>query len=64
MSKMLDKKDLDEGRCKHCEYCQIVTAVGWWQFAGCFHPPYRGKWVAEIKDCPTGITAEPPKEES
>ena len=39
-------------RCKGCEYRHIVHTNGGWDFYGCYHRPYTGKWVAEIKDCP------------
>ena len=41
-----------QGRCDGCEFCKAVYANGNWSFYGCYCPPYRGKWVAEIKDCP------------
>ena len=41
-----------DGRCKHCPFAHVVTAWGQWQFVGCYHEPYKGRWVAEIKDCP------------
>ena len=40
------------GRCHPCEYAKSVMANGQWMFLGCFHEPYHGKWVKEIKDCP------------
>ena len=40
-----------DGRCKGCEHCRVVSAQGW-NFLGCYCKPYKGKWVAEIKDCP------------
>lgn len=46
-------KILFDGRCKGCEYGRGVSGGGW-SFLGCFHEPYKGKWVAEIKDCPIG----------
>ncbi len=46
-------KKLMDGRCKGCEYGRGVTAAGW-SFLGCYHEPYKGKWVTEIKDCPMG----------
>lgn len=42
----------DNGRCSGCSDCRTVYANGGWQFKGCYYKPYRGKWVAEIKDCP------------
>lgn len=40
-----------DGRCKGCEYCEPLNGGGW-GFFGCYHEPYKGKWVCEIKDCP------------
>ena len=40
------------GRCDGCHDCRDVHATGGWLFRGCYHEPYYGKWVAEIKDCP------------
>lgn len=39
-------------RCEGCEYAKEINATGDWKFIGCTHEPYKGKWVAEIKDCP------------
>jgi len=48
----MNAKDFSkDGRCKDCEYAKIMSA-GNWSFIGRKHKPYRGKWVAEIKDCP------------
>lgn len=41
-----------EKKCKHCEHCRRVYAQNGWSIVGCFHEPYRGKWIAEIKECP------------
>lgn len=45
-------KNLPQGRCKDCKYAKAVVATGQFRFLGCYHSPYFGKWVAEIKDCP------------
>lgn len=37
---------------KICQYCHLVTAQDGWRFVGCNYPPYKKKWVAEIKKCP------------
>ena len=50
-----------DGRCKGCDFCRGVGAVGGgggWDFFGCYYPPYKGKWVCEIKDCPKKLEAE------
>ena len=56
---MLDAFDFDEKflkvqkeRCDGCKHCKLVHANGGFSFYGCHHKPYRGKWVAEIKNCP------------
>lgn len=54
-----DKAYNVEGRCKGCNYVRIVWA-GNWSFPGCCHKPYRGKWCAEIEECPIQYQ---PKEE-
>lgn len=41
-------------RCENCNYKHTVYANGGFQFYGCYHSPYTGKRVAEIKDCPKG----------
>lgn len=38
--------------CKFCSNCKEVRANGGFVFFGCYHKPYKGKWIAEIKDCP------------
>ena len=39
-------------RCKECPYCQMVWEDSGWCHDGCFHAPYCGAWIADIKDCP------------
>ena len=51
-------KILHKGRCHHCEYARAVFAQDQSMFLGCYHEPYRGKWVAEIKDCPKKLNKE------
>lgn len=36
---------------KTCEFCKGVSAQSV-KFKGCFREPYKGKWVAEINECP------------
>lgn len=43
---------LPKGRCKGCAYAKAVVSNGQWIFLGCYHIPYNGKRVAEIKECP------------
>lgn len=42
-------------RCKGCKYKRIVHAGGGFSFNGCYHRPYKGKWVANIKECPKEV---------
>lgn len=49
---------LSEGRCNPCEYAEVVTANGGFIFLGCYHIPYRGKWVREIQKCPAKSEGE------
>lgn len=44
--------NLKDGRCKGCQYGKRIGATGGFQFLGCCHNPYKGKWVAEIEKCP------------
>ena len=37
---------------KECEHCHGITAQDGWKFKGCFCSPFKGKFVAEIKECP------------
>lgn len=46
------------GRCDGCRNCRTVHANGGWSFCGCYHEPFRGKWVAEIQNCPKGKEEE------
>jgi len=39
------------GECKECKDCKM-TIVDNCKYRGCFHPPYKGKWVLEIEHCP------------
>lgn len=39
--------------CEKCEYARkIYAAPDNWSFKGCTHKPYKGKFCAEIKECP------------
>lgn len=44
----------ETSRCEGCAYARTVYTNGNWKFIGCYHRPYTGKWVAEIKECPRG----------
>lgn len=39
-------------RCAGCKHCKRLKAQDDWSFYGCFHKPYKGKWIAEIENCP------------
>lgn len=41
--------------CAKCEHCRKVYAQDQWSFWGCYHEPYHGKWIAQIKFCPKEI---------
>ena len=45
-------KSLPEWRCKDCKYAKAVVATEQYMFLGCHYSPYKGKSVAEIKECP------------
>ena len=53
---MLEFEDdnIPKQRCEGCKYARTAHATGGWSFTGCYHRPYTGKWVAEIKECPKG----------
>ena len=45
-------EELPEGRCHPCPYAKCVVATDQYMFLGCYHEPYKGKRVVEIKECP------------
>ena len=45
-------ESLPTGRCNPCKCARAVFATERFIFLGCYHEPYKGKWVREIKDCP------------
>ena len=45
-------ESLEKGRCNPCQFARCVEASEGFRFLGCYHKPYCGKWVAEIKECP------------
>ncbi len=49
---------IPRGRCNPCKFARAIVATGQFMFLGCTHPPYEGKWVAEIKDCPKTLKAK------
>lgn len=46
--------EFQELNCSKCKYGQRTSA---WKinFIGCTHKPYKGKWVAEIDECPKNV---------
>ena len=54
MSNYIDKfyEELKKGRCHPCKFAKAVVAQNEFVFLGCYHKPFRGKAVCEIKDCP------------
>lgn len=49
-------KSLPDGRCNPngnlCKFARYVGTWHGWGFLGCYHAPYEGKRVSEIKNCP------------
>lgn len=47
--------NLPDGRCNSngnlCKFAKYVGTGHGWGFLGCYHAPYTGKRVSEIKDC-------------
>ena len=41
-----------EDRCKNCEFYRSVFELNAWGAKGCYHEPYHGKYILEIKECP------------
>lgn len=56
MSNIFDDfyENLPKGRCHPCKYAKAINAGDDWVFLSCWHEPYQGKRVTEIKDCPMG----------
>ena len=54
MSNIFDDfyKNLPKGRCHPCKYAKAIYAGNVGVFLSCWHEPYQGKRVVEIKDCP------------
>ena len=49
---MFKPEEYAKGRCDGCKDRRRVHAQNNYSFYGCYHRPYTGKRVAEIKDCP------------
>ena len=47
-------ESLPKGRCNPCKHAKAIHAQEGFMFLGCCCKPYKGQWVAEIKDCPIG----------
>lgn len=52
MLEIIEEEEIIKQRCEKCAYNRPVYATDQWNFRGCYHKPYEGKWVAEIKRCP------------
>jgi ssDNA-binding Zn-finger/Zn-ribbon topoisomerase 1 len=46
------RDSIPDGRCKNCQYADVIRAQTGFMFLGCRHAPYQGERVAEIKECP------------
>lgn len=40
-----------KGKCKCVHACIIVCNDGF-EFIGCRHEPYKGRWITELRKCP------------
>ena len=38
--------------CRKCKYGYRFSTGDYRWFIGCIYPPFHGRWVAEIKECP------------
>ena len=38
--------------CRKCEYSYRFSSQDGCWFIGCKYPPFRGRWVAQIEECP------------
>ena len=45
-------KAIERSKCFKCEYHRKIEAGMNFIFIGCTYPPYRGKWIAELTECP------------
>lgn len=52
LDEIIDFDPNEKERCDGCKDCRTVYCNGGFQFYGCYHKPYRGKWVKDIKHCP------------
>jgi ribosomal protein L40E len=46
------KECMQLDKCRLCKYAEPIQATSNFRFVGCYHHPYKGKWIAEIKECP------------
>lgn len=44
----------DEFIMKNCTKCKECYQIGKHMY-GCGHKPYKGKWIAEIENCPKNV---------
>ena len=55
---MFEPSTYVKARCEGCKYRKRVNAQNNYSFYGCYHPPYTGKRVTEVKDCPKKLESE------
>lgn len=47
-----------EDKCRKCRYCRAIFYFKGRPYYGCFHLPYKGKFLGEIEECPKGKEEE------
>lgn len=50
--------DFQKNVCMDCIHSSFVYSGRNFRFIGCFCEPYKGKWVAELRECPLGKEVE------
>ena len=43
---------MNYNQCEFCDFAMFIDQWGERKILGCKHEPYKGKWIAEIKECP------------
>ena len=43
---------MNYNQCQYCDFAMFIDQWGKRKILGCKHEPYKGKWIAEIKECP------------
>ena len=44
--------EMNYNQCEFCNFSMFIDQWGERKILGCKHEPYKGKWTAEIKECP------------